>query len=493
MGKNKFDEIAELMTKIEEAMSMSKERQDKIDEMKEELHSETAPVKVEEKKKELASKEQDKKDFDEMTIPSVIRVSTEIEKEKETSRVEYNKKMQELFDKKLKIQKRSDKDILEELNAKKAKIKETLGHYENRFANDEEKLQKAKDAANKALEDVDKDIADAKAGKAKTLELEKVDNEIKNLTEQYNERKQLLNGYYTEIDNYAEMLGIADKVREARILKPEPEQQGKGRQIKKGQQVPTNGKHKIVISAEGISLNGEMSYWKDIKRNKGLYKALLENGDKHVDVEAFKKLEELNIEGMSEDLRYALINACSYNDNGVLRLNTELIEGIFKNYNELLKNGSTKGLELEYNLKGTSSLSLLFNKELDKETIKQLKDEAYNARGYANIEHDMFTKIEFKVRDIKQRINNYKQKKLNERNERHPEHDAQEGENEPEQNEPEKNKPQFVQDIKEGVPSQEEQAEQARKREEAKDLYEYLKGRNSQPEKTEQGEEIQKD
>ena len=138
MGKNKFDEIAELMTKIEEAMSMSKERQDKIDEMKEELHSETAPVKVEEKKKELASKEQDKKDFDEMTIPSVIRVSTEIEKEKETSRVEYNKKMQELFDKKLKIQKRSDKDILEELNAKKAKIKETLGHYENRFANDEE-------------------------------------------------------------------------------------------------------------------------------------------------------------------------------------------------------------------------------------------------------------------------------------------------------------------------------------------------------------------
>ena len=52
----------------------------------------------------------------------------------------------------------------------------------------------------------------------------------------------------SEIDNYAEMLGIADKVREARILKPEPEQQGKGRPIKKGQQVPTNGKHKIVIS-----------------------------------------------------------------------------------------------------------------------------------------------------------------------------------------------------------------------------------------------------
>ena len=54
MEKNKFDEIAELMTKIEEAMSMSKERQDKIDEMKEELHSETAPVKVEEKKKGIS-------------------------------------------------------------------------------------------------------------------------------------------------------------------------------------------------------------------------------------------------------------------------------------------------------------------------------------------------------------------------------------------------------------------------------------------------------
>ena len=135
-----YENLVDLMKKIDKAIIMSKVKQEELNNMQDELNEELRPMMVEKRKQEIESKELAKKEFDNMTAESLKIANFEIKLLKEKIEKEYNQKIVDSMSKEKRIQQK-----LEALKARNL---------------DDDKLIKANNFANEALEKNKKDMED---------------------------------------------------------------------------------------------------------------------------------------------------------------------------------------------------------------------------------------------------------------------------------------------------------------------------------------------
>lgn len=141
-NKTKVEELEELLGKISIEMNKTRDRKTSIDEMTEELYNETRPMMVEKRKEEIEQAKNDKAEFDEMTKNALINAKRSILQIKEESEKEYQDKLLETLKRK--------QDIERKLSSMLVSMRD------KKFP--EEKLTKAEDAANKAMEKVNSEM-----------------------------------------------------------------------------------------------------------------------------------------------------------------------------------------------------------------------------------------------------------------------------------------------------------------------------------------------
>ena len=93
-------------------------------------------------------------------------------------------------------------------------------------------------------------------------------------------------------------------------------------------------------------------------------------------------------------------------------MNEKVAADSVNKYHEAIFNPKAKEnkMAIKYNLKNMSFISRLLGKcHLDEEEVKAIKDRAYEARNYAEIEAGPLTKLGFKIRDM---IDRASQKRL---------------------------------------------------------------------------------
>ena len=181
-NRKNMDAITSLMLNIDKSMEMTREKQQKIDSMQEELMQETRPMMVEQRKKEIAEKEQDKKEFDEMTENALKRAKTDIIGLREQSEKEYADKLLETLE-------------------KRKQIEQKLDMIEKKGVSDD-KLEMARNSASKALE--------------------KVNDEMRIYQENHFALRAKLDEFENNIDNYALELGVEIEVEQPTQEQPEP-------------------------------------------------------------------------------------------------------------------------------------------------------------------------------------------------------------------------------------------------------------------------------
>lgn len=184
MEKNEMKDLTILVSKTGRAMILTRRLQKEIDDLKEVLMNETRPMMVEEWKKEIEVKENEKKEYDEMTKAAIIRAKTEILKLREESEKEYQNKLIENVEKQKRIE---------------AKLKSIEGKEQ-----DEEKLSMARRSAEKALTNVKE--------------------EMKSYEERhFSEIRPKLNELEAKIGDYAIELGIEEELNKVGLEKFEKE------------------------------------------------------------------------------------------------------------------------------------------------------------------------------------------------------------------------------------------------------------------------------
>ena len=193
MEENKLREenLTELMTKIEEAMNMTRDKQADIDEKQKALREETRIIVVEEGKVEIEDLKKAKAEFDEMTFNAFVNASREIKEIREESEKEYQDKLISTLERK--------KDIEEKLISMK---KRDLTP---------EKLEMVEQTAKKALENAS--------------------NEMEEFQNVHFERRKKLDDWEKQISSWALELGFEDKLTKQLVViqnektaptKPEP-------------------------------------------------------------------------------------------------------------------------------------------------------------------------------------------------------------------------------------------------------------------------------
>lgn len=167
-NNNRMSELVKLMHKAGKAMEMTRDKKLLIDIMKEDLMNETRPVRVEQSKVEISEKEQEKAEFDEITVEALRKAKTEILKIREQSEKEYQEKLIETMEKKKQIE-------------KKLQTMEKKGLPE-------EKISMARNSASKALE--------------------KANNDMKEYQDKHFVKRAKLDEFEADINNYAVELGV---------------------------------------------------------------------------------------------------------------------------------------------------------------------------------------------------------------------------------------------------------------------------------------------
>ena len=173
--KMSYDELKDLMEKIDQAMEMSRSKAKNIENKNNELLNETAILKVENGKEEIAKMDSDKKEFDEMTVVALTGAIQDA----------------------LRIKEEEEKAYQKELMETAAKYKEL-----------DEKLQrmKSRELSDEQLSWAEKSYASAR---------EKVSSNIKEYQDKHFEKMKKLNQYEKDIQNFGMELGAEDRIREA--------------------------------------------------------------------------------------------------------------------------------------------------------------------------------------------------------------------------------------------------------------------------------------
>ena len=149
----------------------------------------------------------------------------------------------------------------------------------------------------------------------------------------------------------------------------------------------------VEVFAEEVRVNGEKVSVEDINK--------LCNG-KHWHI-----IKEMLIGELGEEKVDQVIDHGDPNIIAAILISGEMNEKVaadsVNKYHEAIFNPKAKEnkMAIKYNLKNMSFISRLLGKcHLDEEEVKAIKDRAYEARNYAEIEAGPLTKLGFKIRDM---------------------------------------------------------------------------------------------
>lgn len=165
-------ELADLMEKIDESMTMTRKQQKDLDKMEKAMMNEAKPMKLESKKAEFEIKGQYKTEFDEMTKNALVNAQKNIYVLRDETEKAYQDMLMETV--------RKQKRIQEKLASMKAKDLTP------------EKLELVEESARKALENANKDM----------FEFQK----------KHFEQRATLNNYEDSIKKYALELGVENEL-----------------------------------------------------------------------------------------------------------------------------------------------------------------------------------------------------------------------------------------------------------------------------------------
>ena len=140
-NKLTYEDLVNLMGKIKIELDRSKERQETIDNMTEELYEETKPMMVEKRKAEIEDAKKEKSEFDEMTKNALVNAKKQLLQIREKSEKEYQ-------------------DFLVKAVKKQSDIKTKLASIKKDFVDKDEldKIGTAEEKANNALEKVNNEM-----------------------------------------------------------------------------------------------------------------------------------------------------------------------------------------------------------------------------------------------------------------------------------------------------------------------------------------------
>ena len=179
-NKNKYEELKEYMKKIKESMDLSKLKQDGIDKLTQKLYKETRIMMVEKEKEEIKIKEDEKKEFDEMTTQALLNAKKDV----------------------LVLKQNMEKDYIQKLLERQQQEKDIQDKFTRMMQRDlteltEEKLKRLNQSRDKALEE---------------LKIKK-----ENLQKEYREKVENVNRWEKDIETYAIKLNVLEKVEKVRI------------------------------------------------------------------------------------------------------------------------------------------------------------------------------------------------------------------------------------------------------------------------------------
>ena len=180
MEKMSYEEILDLMGKIYEAMDISRNKQVQIDDKDNKLHEETRVLMVEEGKKEIESLKQQKEEFDEMTVNSLVTAKKQILTIREETERQYQEMLIKTLEKQHEIERKLQSMRAGELS--------------------DEKLKWAENSAEKARENVN--------------------TEMKEFQEKYFEQRVNLDQYEKDINEFAFDIGMEDRLEAIEISTP---------------------------------------------------------------------------------------------------------------------------------------------------------------------------------------------------------------------------------------------------------------------------------
>lgn len=402
----KKEELDQLIKALGEAISDSK-RMGKIIENKQKLaYRETSVLRVEERKKEFENLETERVEFDEMTAAGLARASKKIEKYQENRQKEYQEKLLDIANR---------KKVLED---KYTRLKER--------GTSPEKVKMIEDAYENNLNKIDIEMKDFQDNYSK--EAKELDNWKKQITDWVKEIN-CENKFYEELDK----IELEFSKEEEEELREEGSNGGKeleknskaGKELEEGSKAgkeiketskerkesEKNPKQEIVISYKGVSINGKLQkHDNDSLRYDYADDSLGEKG-RDAKAERCQKLGEKLEEFIGEKGSYRMMN---YADRTILAAisKSEDAKNMLQEYYKNIK-GEESDLKITYDLRGLSLFnrmkSIFSENPLEKQQIKELKEEAYHAKGYAEIKAGIITKMQFKIRETIERA---KQKRL---------------------------------------------------------------------------------
>lgn len=242
-------------------------------------------------------------------------------------------------------------------------------------------------------------------------------NRMAQIKREFNTKKQNIENEYNEFlkeaDRLDEEVGIVTKQSESQELESEqlPENENPTQlhvePVAQEEQIPeekqqVDDKLNVEVFAEEVRVNGEKVSVEDINK--------LCNG-KHWHI-----IKEMLIGELGEEKVDQVIDHGDPNIIAAILISGEMNEKVaadsVNKYHEAIFNPKAKEnkMAIKYNLKNMSFISRLLGKcHLDEEEVKAIKDRAYEARNYAEIEAGPLTKLGFKIRDM---IDRASQKRL---------------------------------------------------------------------------------
>lgn len=281
-----------------------------------------------------------------------------------------------------------------------------------------EEYEKLKQRLEFVKELKDQGQIEEKVGASKNIQ--KYTNRMAQIRREFVNKKQVIENEYNEFlkeaDRLDEEAGIVkkqDKSQRSTLeqLDQLPENQNPTQSpvepVAQEEQIPeekqqVDDKLNVEVFAKGVRVNGEKVSVEDINK--------LCNG-KHWHI-----IKEMLIGELGEEKVDQVIDHGDPNIIAAILISGEMNEKVaadsVNKYHEAIFNPKAKEnkMAIKYNLKNMSFISRLLGKcHLDEEEVKAIKDRAYEARNYAEIEAGPLTKLGFKIRDM---IDRASQKRL---------------------------------------------------------------------------------
>ena len=456
--ENKIGEIKELLAKIGKAVSMSKTKQKTIDRNKEKLLEEVAPKKIEDLEQKIAKAEESKTEFDEMTVTSLEKVTSDLMKEEKRLEAEFTKKLLEISKQRTKIEEKA-KILSERGKVEKEKIEKSKLNAIEKNNEDREQLQKEQEKIRKDISGYKKriynyadflgiteQINDIQARTEEDLKVEEKAKKIKE--ENIEEINEKTNENKHEKDEEWDTPAVLYGEQLAKTQHPEKKQEEKEPQVKGEQSKPEMPKEEEIWNQyyedQGNSdISMGHNYKPEVESQKIAIEFNAERGGFFTKDGKNAKLEKISIEDISienrEKIQKYIQDKYQLNNKEIQKIdmysasilfvydNNKKTDKLDKYVTTLINDENDSdckselkkaGIRINYNLKG-----IYQNKDIDLETKREIVKIANKNKelGIGNVKKGLRTIIAEKIDAIKQRIEKTKTPLLEEKTEKQEE------------------------------------------------------------------------